>query len=195
MSEHTAAILVNRDASDDPDGFLERLGFAGLELRGPVDADEAGSIRLDGVAIACHNGWTAVYNSPDMFGSGLLPDAAKPPFKGLWPEAVENRLLELSVGSKAFGFLLEGSTGTYGVTWHVNGKRKRLFLHHHMKVVFDEGKPLDAEKPPLARVSQALLEMAILSLAHYLTEDFDVEFQAYDYRSPPGSTGLSLFRG
>jgi hypothetical protein len=93
-----------------------------------------------------------VYNSPDMFGSGILPDADEPPFKGLWPDSVENRLRELSVGSQAFAFLLEGATRTYGLTWHVDGKRKRLFLHHHMKVVFDEGKPLDGETAALGSI-------------------------------------------
>lgn len=197
MSEHTAAIFVNRDASDDLDGFLERLGFSGLELRGPVDADDAGSMRLDGVAIACHNGWTVVYNSPDMFGSGVLPDLDDPPWASLWPDPVEKRLLELSVGSKVLSYLMEGSTGTYGLAWYVGGKRLRLFLHHHQKVVFDEGK-LPAEKPAFAKVPAFQLEMAFMRLAHQLAGDlFDAEFQAYDYASPPGSesTGLRIFRG
>jgi hypothetical protein len=198
MSEHTAAIFANRDASDDPVSFLERLGFSGLELRGPVDADEAGSINLDGVAIACHNGWTVVYNTPDMFGSGSLPDLDAPPQNGLWPKPVEKRLIQLSLESDVLSYLMEGSTGTYGLAWYVGGKRLRLFLHHHQKVVFDEGKPLDSERPPFAKVPQFQLEMVFMMLAHHLVGDlFDAEFQAYDYTSPPGSesTGLRIFRG
>jgi hypothetical protein len=192
MSWHSAALFINRDASDDLHGFLEHLGFVGLELRGPVDEDEAGSIHLNGVAIACHNGWTIVYNTPDMFGSGILCDLNKPPWRSLWPKPVEKRLVDLSAGSKIVGFLLEGATGTYGFAWHVGGRRLRLFLHHKSEVVFDEGKPLKGERPPLAKVPIHELEGAILrltfSLAPLSHPPFELEFHAYDYACPPGTT-------
>jgi hypothetical protein len=182
-------MFVNRDFSDDFGGFLKSLGFVGLKLRGQVDADEVSSYRLNGVAVAGVNGWTIAYNSPDMFGSGIIPDREEPPFKGLWLDLVEKQLVELSKGSKVFGFLMEGSTGTYGISWHVDGRRKRQLLHLHQEVVIDEGKPLDYERPALSQVSMAEYETVILDIAGSIVswDDLDtVEFKVFAYKRAPG---------
>jgi hypothetical protein len=189
MSEHTSGILIHRDFSANVPGFLENLGFDKPERQGTVDWETATSWQLDGVAVTCVDGWTVVFNSPDMFGRGELADDAQPPAEGLWTPAVERRLAALSVGSKVFAFLLEGGWGTYGFTWHLDGQRRRLFAYHREKVVFDEGATLGAERPRITEVRLHLIESAILGLVEPLClawERLECDFAKYKYR---------LFRG
>lgn len=189
MSWHTSGILIQQDLTRDAAGLLKRLGFVGLEPQDRIGLEEATRLSLDAVAINVKpvNGWTAIFNSPDFFGSGYLPDEDNA--DAVWVETVERELVQLSARGKVFGFIMEGSTGTYAITLHERGKRRRAFLHLHRRVVIDEGSPLSGESPAFSRRGMGELETAILKLADVVCLPFfdleSTEFQVYTYDQCP----------
>ena len=186
MSWHTSGLYINRDYSQVLPGLLCQLGFEAPQLRCHVDLDDATSFRRqpDAVATACVDGWTIMFNQPDMFGAGSLPDAAVSPKHTIWPDRFEQCLRTLSRRSRVFGFIAEGSTGTYGFTFHEDGSLLRAFLHHHSHISLNVGPPLPQEDGMSYKLID--LETTILSLANtQLPWDALelIEFEAYAYRS------------
>lgn len=189
MSWSTSGILIQQDLTAEGPRLLERLGFAGLQPQDEISLDEATSRSLDAVAISMApvKGWTAVFNCPDMFGSGAIPDEGEA--SSVWVDGVENQLVELSRCGSVYGFLVEGMTGTYGFTVHQKGKRIRTYLHVHQQIVIDEGKPLRGEHPGIAEGDMGALETAVLNYSELLgLPFFDLEavaFQVYTYSKCP----------
>jgi hypothetical protein len=189
MSWHTSAIFIQRELGDGIPDFLNRLGFVGIRERGSVSFDDATSYRLDGIAVANIDGWTIAFDSPGMFGAGHLPDLPDITEAKIWPERLEGQLASMSKDGKSLAFLLEGSTGTYGLAAFVNGECVRTFLHHHQKIRLNAGVPIAGEDPPLENVPLHEYEMAIFNVTDQFCLPFDrfaeATYLAFDYESGP----------
>ncbi len=155
MSWHASAFFVDRDITDEIPMALAEMGFEGVTReQQTVDRDEVTHMWFDGVGVAYDRGWTMVSNARDMFGGAVLGDANEPPFECIWPDRVERNLAQLSLGGRAYGFILIGSVGCWGFTLHVDGKRHRSRYRHHGKLWFDEGEPSDIELTAFAEARQ-----------------------------------------
>jgi hypothetical protein len=124
--------------------LLADLGFPGLREVAQVNGDEAGSINLEGRAIGVVSGWTLVWD-PVMF----IPDdpvQAKEVFsESLWVPAVDRALARMSASSRIYSFVTEGTSGTHGFAWYVQGTRRRLRLCGEGVTLLEDGAPLPEE--------------------------------------------------
>jgi hypothetical protein len=164
MSWHTNAVVIKSDFSDDYEGLFEQLGLKGGEAGGAVSFDDAASLFNEGVAIGTVNGWTALFGSMVLF---MIDD------KGL---------AKISKKANVFQMILEGTSGTAGFTWWVNGKAIRNWMRQDDKLIKNEGKPLPEEKKAFAKNDdeQAVLQL-LMSLTLPLKDLQGIEYKTYSF--------------
>jgi len=144
MSWHTSALVIEGPQVDRGAQLLADLGLPGKRDVGAVSGDDAGASDLEGRAIAAVAGWTVVWD-PMMFVPDELDDLEGMFETGLWAAGVESALLRLSHSSRIYSFVVEGSSDTYGFTWHVGGVRRRLWVSQSGAVALEDGSPLPEE--------------------------------------------------
>ena len=189
MGWHTAGILLDSDEPDSIPAFLTDLGFAAPRSGATVDGEYASSFELQAVAVASRDGWSLFFNSPDLFGSGELPELPKARQNRLWPASVEQALEEYSKRCWILSFLMESACNCYGFASYEHGQRHRFRLLHHGNLRFDRGSPLSGERG-IFRSPGGDDEESILILLGHLCPVFndllDSQFQVYTYLNPPG---------
>jgi hypothetical protein len=167
MSWHTCGLLIKDDIADTPEECFARLGLMPLQFDEFVDFDEAVSLELVGKAYAYIEGWHVIFDPMLFFDLDENPTADG---SGFVPDAIESGIAKSGLNSIVF--LLEGSSGTYGISQYVDGRIVRCLLVQEDEILQNEGTPLPFEQMLLAE-SQGDYEQFILMFAQKLALNFD----------------------
>jgi hypothetical protein len=154
MSWHTSGVLIHADFSDDFPGLLEKLGVSDAERQDePISFEDATSVSMEGLGVACVDGWTCLFSSLAVF---LIDSEA---------------LAKIAKKADVFTFTLEGSSGAAGFEWLTGGKSVRRRMVVEGDVTVDTGKPLAVEKKIFAKEEDD--EQRVLLLMEALTVPFE----------------------
>jgi len=142
MSWHTSALVIEGDHARRGPDLFEDLGFPGLAEVSEVSGDEAGRSALQGRALGLVRGWTFVWDPMMFFVPGEHDGAFQ---SSIWSARLETALLVLSRDGRIYSFIAEGTSGTHGFAWYVQGQRKRLWLQQEGTLIMQHGGPLPEE--------------------------------------------------
>ena len=142
MSWHTSALVIEGDHARRGPDLFEDLGFPGLAEVSEVSGDEAGRSALQGRALGLVRGWTFVWDPMMFFVPGEHDGAFQ---SSIWSARLETALLVLSRDGRIYSFIAEGTSGTHGFAWYVQGQRKRLWLQQEGTLIMQHGEPLPEE--------------------------------------------------
>ena len=123
MSWHTSAIVVQGNHIAGIEKLLASFGFPGMTRTGEISGDAAGSSGLPGRAVAFVDGWTFIWD-PMMF----RPLSPADQMAGMWPEQLDQALIEISRSYRIFSFITEGTSSTHGFSFYADGELRRLLL-------------------------------------------------------------------
>ena len=130
MSRHINAILINDDLANEPYTLGEALGVPQDQLSLMSSGGNLHEVEksCDDIAVGYLNGWTVMWGRPI-----LCNDFDDPKFAAL------------SSGAKLLYFVAEGTSGTYGFSWYVDGVKIRQWIEQEGEILIDAGTLLPEE--------------------------------------------------
>ncbi len=147
MSLHTSGIIISIGRPIDPKHLLGQLGLNGSLVDGTISVSKALSLGPnDGLAIASVGNWSIVFGSalymPMVAGDGK-PLSMGPGFNNIVVQGILERLC--AEGGKAFTFIAEGASMTYGFEWYDQVLQRR-YLEIDGDESINEGDVLEGEQ-------------------------------------------------
>jgi hypothetical protein len=178
------AILIDKDFSKNAPALFHTLGFPKAEFAETISFDDATALSASGKAIGFRDGWTVLL---DAFLFLDQQELSLPEQNALWPPAVENGLLRVSTEARTFGFMIAGTSSTFGFECHLEGEKIRCRLIQGSRLVFDHGKPLPHELDIFA--AQPNEEYRVLRLLSKLTLPArslaEITYDSYEFVGTP----------
>lgn len=142
MSWNSTFIILHRDFSNQIDKLQTDLGIILDKPLQTISWEKATSSSTAGKSIGVGDGWTIVCDR-SMFLDSIAFESHEP--DRMWLPTIERGLEFCSTGSKAFGFIMSGVSGTYGMTIYDDGKLSRCRLIQEGETIINIGSPSKEE--------------------------------------------------